>query len=131
IEKVVEQEAGPRHQHARAERTAEALGEANHVALPIRDREGRGVMLLAWSCAGERQPLLGRSLDRSAVADAGSQLLNARIRQKMGQRSWGWKIVGDAFAGRQADGAPDGVEVLNAVALKAGQVNAVEDAQCQ
>ena len=59
------------------------------------------------------------------------QPLDIRIRQELGERGGGREIVGDALAGREADGTPDGVEMLDPIALQPGEIEAIQDAQRQ
>ena len=48
-----------------------------------------------------------------------------RLRQESGEGGGGRKIVGDALAGRDPDGAPDRVEMLDPVALQPGEIEAI------
>ena len=45
VEEVVEADAGAGHHHAAAELPAQALGDADHVAVAVGDREAGGVLL--------------------------------------------------------------------------------------
>ena len=60
-----------------------------------------------------------------------AQLLDVIVAEQAGELVGRRVVVGDAHARGQADGAIDRVEVLDAVALEPGEIEALEDAQGQ
>ena len=92
----------------------------------VGDRERRGVAF-----GGRRRPLLGRSVDRLAVAHPRPQPLDMAVRQELGELLLRRHAVGDAHARRHADGAQHGVDMLGAVARHLAELEAFEDAQGQ
>ena len=72
-------------------------------------------------------PLFGRPRDRSAVAEAFAQTLDISEPEHFIKAVRRRVVVGDAFASRQPDRAPDLVEVVNAVSRQRGEIKTVED----
>ena len=129
IEEVVHAHAGVGDDDAAAEQAAEALGDADDIAFAIRHRKRGGVFAFEIGLGGE--PLFGEARNGFAVADAGAQRMDVFVGEQPGEFFGVWLVVFDALAGGEADGAPDGVEMFDAVAFHGGEVEAVEDAHGQ
>src|SRR5262249_23582786 len=81
VEEIVERDTGAGHDDAGAIGAAEALRDADEIALRVADRErGRVAGVLAGS--GRLHPLLGRPPDGAAVTHARAQLLDMFVAQE-------------------------------------------------
>ena len=127
VQEVVEADAVAGDNQARAVDRAQALGNADHIAGRIGDRERGGV--LAPRLRRSVAPLLDPAEHGLMQAGAAAQFTDAPVAQHIGDHGRGSIVVLNALLGSKPDSAICSIQVIDAIGRHATKVEAIEDAQ--